>query len=429
MKHTVSEHHLEGGAAGLVIDVPGSDVVSLQVRFNSGFQFADPMAYEVPHVMEHVLATVTQKHPGPNEFIIDAQKNGAYVNASTSVDANGYIYECADFELERILDLVEEQLAEPLFAQKPLTAELGNVREELSRNTTQHATVCSVRLAEKTFPHLWLDYEARIAQLGDITPGQVENHYIRTHTSANARFVIAGSFPDGGAKLAKRLGRVFGRLPAGERFVRSQEVGLGLDRPVVTERDIAQLYYRVVMYFGELTEGERRAMTLLRLVLVGGMGSRILGEARRRGLAYGVGGAGHSEPGNSSFGFLGYVTPTNAVELYRLMARQFVAVREGDLKAAELEAAKDLLIGSLKRSTQTPGDILGWYLDPYDEAGEIRDFGHTMNLLRDVRLDEVEAVAAKATAGGRRGMSFLGKVTDAQANKYAELLEPLWADV
>src|SRR5205814_1094132 len=112
MKHRVIEHHVAGGASGLVIDVPGSDVVSLQVRFNSGFQFADRKLYEVPHVMEHLLATVTRKHPGPNQFYIEAQKNGAYVNATTSVDANGYVYECADFELDRIVGLVEEQLTE-----------------------------------------------------------------------------------------------------------------------------------------------------------------------------------------------------------------------------------------------------------------------------------------------------------------------------
>jgi predicted Zn-dependent peptidase len=426
MKHTVSEHHLAGGASGLVIDVPGSDVVSLQMRFNSGFQFASPKAYEVPHVMEHMLATVTEKHPGPNEFYIQAQKNGAYVNATTSVDTNGYVYECADFELDRILDLVEEQLAEPLFAPKPLAAELGNVREELTRNTTQHSTVCSVRLAERAFPHLWLDYDKRIEQLPRIKAEMLREHYLRTHTSSNSRFVVAGSFGDGGAKLERRLDRIFKRLPAGERLVRSREIGRGLDGPVITERDIQQLYYRIVMYFGELTEGERRAMTLLRLVLVGGMGSRILGEARERGLAYAVGGAGHAEPGNSSFGFLGYVTPSNADALFELIARGFSEVRDGKIKPDELDAAKDLLIGSIKRSTQTSGDLLGWYLDPYDEAGEIRDFNVNLDLMRDVRLDEVVAVAKKATAGGRRGLSFLGKVPE-EGRGYAALLEPIWS--
>ncbi|MDB5178439.1 MAG: hypothetical protein JWN01_382 [Patescibacteria group bacterium] len=426
MKHSVAEHHVAGGASGLVVHVPGSDVVNLQVRFNSGFQFTDRKTYELPHVLEHLLATVTKKHPGPNEFHIEAQKNGAYVNALTSTDVNGYVYECADFELDRILDLVEEQVTEPLFAAEPLKAELGNVREELSRNTTQHANVCSILLGEKAFPHLLMDYDERIAQLPDIRLAAVREHYEATHTASNGRFFVAGDFADGGVDVVKRLDRIFRRLAVGERRVRSREIGRGLPEPIVTARDIQQLYYRAMLYFGELTEPERRAMLLLRMVLTGGMGARVYGEARRRGLAYAVGGAGHTEPGNSSFGFVGYVTPGNAQPLFELMAREFMAVREDGVTEAELNAAKDLVIGSIKRSTQTASDILGWYTEPYDEAGEVRDFDKSLELLREVRPDEVRAIAQKATIGGRSGLSFLGAVTPKLAGEYEKALKPMW---
>jgi predicted Zn-dependent peptidase len=429
MKHTVFEHHLSGGAAGLVIDVPGSDVVSLQVRFNSGFQFADQNVYEVPHVMEHVVANVTKKHSQPNQFIVQVQKNGAYSNAFTSVDSNGYVYECADFELDRILDLVEEQLTQPLLTREPLDIERGNVREELSRNTTQHATVCAVALAEKTFPGMWLNYDTRIEQLPNITAKDLQQHFGKTHTASNARFVIAGSFPDHGDKVSKRLDKLFSGLEKGERLTRSGAIGQGLVTPVVSKRDIQQIYYRLGMYFGELTEPERRALTILRTVLVGGMGSRIYGEARKRGLAYAVSGVGHAEPGNSSFGFLGYVTPGNALKLFELMAHEFSSVANGDLKKAELDASKDLLVGSIKRSVQTAGDILGWYIDPYDESGDVRDFQQHLDYLRDVKREEVVAVAKKAAIANRRGLSFLGPVTRELAKTYAYELAPVWDGV
>src|SRR5471030_451671 len=115
MKHNVTDHILPNGAQGLVINVPGSAVVNIRVTFHSGFQFGDPSVYEVPHVLEHLLATVTKKHSQPNAFMIEAQKNGAYVNASTSTDTNEYVYECAEFELDRIIDLIAEQVCEPLF--------------------------------------------------------------------------------------------------------------------------------------------------------------------------------------------------------------------------------------------------------------------------------------------------------------------------
>ncbi len=192
MKHQVYEHKLSSGAAGLVVDVPDSNVVNLRVTFHSGFQYASPEAYEVPHIMEHLLATVTQRHSKSNEFMITAQKNGAYVNASTSADTNEYIYECAAFELDRIIDLVEEQVCEPLFATKAFEAEKSNVREELTRNTTQHMSVCTIALAAQAAPRLWRRYEERIEQLDAIKLDQLEAHYERTHTARNARFYLSG---------------------------------------------------------------------------------------------------------------------------------------------------------------------------------------------------------------------------------------------
>lgn len=422
MKHRVREFELAGGARGLVIDVPGTAVVSLQLRFNSGFQFANAQRYEVPHVMEHLLATVTKNHPGPNEFHIEATKNGAYLNASTSTDVNAYIYECADFELDRILDLAQEQLTAPLFDQKPLEAEIGNVKEELSRNTTQHGSVCAVQLGERAFPKLWQGYEQRIAHLPQIQTEHVRSHYEQTHTAANARFVVAGHFPDGGEKVAKRLDACYAKLKVGERLERNRQLGLGLSTPVTTPRDIAQLYYRVVLYFGELDSAEWRVLMILHMVLVGGFASRVLGQARQRGLAYHVSGAGQAEPGNSSFGFGGFVTPEHATELFDLMTREFNEVAAGKLSAQEVRAAQDLMIGQIKRSTQTPGDLLSWYMDRYDQAGEIRGFDTTLEQMRAVKPEDVTAVAAKAAATGRQGISFVGQVDDRRAADYAEIL-------
>ncbi|HSX02085.1 MAG TPA: pitrilysin family protein [Candidatus Saccharimonadia bacterium] len=426
MKHTVTQHKLDSGARGLVINVPSSDVVNILVRFNSGYQFADQHVYEVPHVMEHLLATVTQKYPAPNQFMIEAQKNGAYVNANTSSNYNGYVYECADFELDRILDLVEEQVVRPLFAPKALAAELGNVREELSRNTTQHGSVCSIRLGEKAYPGQIMDYEARIAQLDDITLESVERHYHHTHTAANARFFVAGTFADGGAAVVRRLERIFAQLPTGRRLPRSQAIGHNVPEPLVARRDIKQLYYALGLYLGELTEAERRAMSLLRLVLVGGFSSRILGEARRRGLAYGLSASGQTEPGNSAFSFSGYVTPANAEELYKLIAREMRAMREGRLEEAELTAAKQLGIGSTKRSYQTAADILSWYVAPYDNEGKVVDFNGYLDELQAVTPAEVVAVAGKIALSGRHGFSVVGDVDDLAASSYAKRLAAIW---
>ena len=422
MKHTVHEHKLESGAAGLVVNVPGSSVVNMRVTFHSGFQYASSEAYEVPHIMEHLLATVTKKHSKPNEFMIEAQKNGAYVNASTSADTNEYIYECAAFELDRIIDLVEEQVCEPLFKQAAFEAEKSNVREELTRNTTQHMSVCTMALAEQSAPKLWRKYESRISQLEDIKLEQLEAHYQRTHTAANARFYLSGDFPDGGEAVAQRFAKIFDRLGEGSRFELGHAIGRGGKDPILTVRDIDQVYYRTGMYFGEVDEAGRAALAMLRMIMAGGMGSRVLGEARRRGLAYSVGAIGYAEPNNSTFGFAGYVTPGHAEALFEVIARSMREVAEGDCTAEELKAASDLIVGSITRSTQTSGDILQWYMDRYDEEGIVRKFEDGLDQLRQVKLDDVQNICTRITSSTETGLSLLGRLDEGQAQGYMEIL-------
>jgi predicted Zn-dependent peptidase len=422
MIHKVYEHKLKNGAQGLVVHVPGSAVVNMRVTFHSGYQFADQKHFEVPHIMEHLLATVTKRHNKPNAFMIEAQKNGAYVNASTSSDTNEYVYECAEFELDRILGLVEEQVCEPLFSEVAFKAERGNVREELTRNTTQHMSVCSIALSAQAFPKQWQTYEERISQLNGIKLDQLEGHYRRTHTAANARFYLAGDFTDGGADVAKRFEKLFARLEQGERLLLSREQGKGSRQPIILNRDIDQIYYRTASYFGGLSEHERATLALVRMVMVGGMGSRVLGEARRRGLAYSVGAVSYSEPGNSAFGFTGYVTPANAAELFGLINKNLAAVAAGECRPAELKAAQDLLVGSITRSTQTAGDILQWYMDRYDDEGTIRDFDRGLEELRSVTVADITALARQIQDSDEHGVSLLGRLTKEQGSDLAAIL-------
>lgn len=423
MKHTVHEHKLASGAAGLVVDVPGSSVVNLRVTFHSGFQYAEPDSYEVPHIMEHLLATVTKKYSRPNEFMIEAQKNGAYVNASTSADTNEYIYECAAFELDRIIDLVEEQVCEPLFAKSAFDAEKSNVREELTRNTTQHMSVCTMALAAQAAPKLWQKYEDRIAQLDGIKLDQLEEHYSKTHTAANGRFYLSGHFPDGGAAVAERFGKIFDRLGKGRRLELKHQIGRGGDKPLVNHRDIDQIYYRTGIYFGEVDEAGRAALAMLRMIMAGGMGSRVLGEARRRGLAYSVGAIGYAETSNSTFGFAGYVTPGHAADLFEVITRSMVEVAGGACTTTELKSASDLIVGSITRSTQTAGDILQWYMDRYDEEGIVRKFEDGLEQLRQVRLDDITELSGRIMESTERGVSLLGRFAPGQVETYYQALE------
>ena len=95
----------------------------------------------------------------------------------------------------------------------------------------------------------------------------------------------------------------------------------------------------------------------------------------------------------------------------------------GECTQDELDAAADLIVGSITRSTQTAGDILQWYMDRYDEEGIVRDFDAGLDQLRQVTLKDVAELCSLVITAPERGVSLLGRLDEAEAKVYMAALE------
>ena len=114
MKHTVSEVKLGNGARGLLINVPDASVMSFLINFRAGEYLVEKGKWETPHLMEHVLLGANELIPKARLFQAEFEKNGAYSNASTSSYDIVYEAECADFEWDRIAQLLSISISKPI---------------------------------------------------------------------------------------------------------------------------------------------------------------------------------------------------------------------------------------------------------------------------------------------------------------------------
>src|SRR2546423_12992475 len=143
MKHIVTELTLKNGAKGLLIHIPDASVMSFEFNFRAGEYLVDPKKWETPHLMEHMLLGANERFPKSRVFQAEIEKNGAYSNASTSVYEISYEAECADFEWDRILELMLLAITKPLFLADEFEAEVGNVRVEHAACSYNHFSTLS----------------------------------------------------------------------------------------------------------------------------------------------------------------------------------------------------------------------------------------------------------------------------------------------
>lgn len=285
MRHTVEEITLKNGAKGLFIHVPGASVMGFEINFRAGDFLCPPQKWEVAHIMEHLLLGANELIPRARAFQAEFEKNGAYSNASTGSYDITYEAECADFEWERIAQLLLIAISKPLFLDDEFKAEFGNVREEMVGRSNNHFRHLSLALRQ-SYGYKVLTDQERLKRLKNVEVADIRKHYKKTHYTKNMRFVIAGKLtPARRTSITAMLEEI--SLPKGEiRIDLPEEIPKGLKEPLyIPNRTVENMhFYMDTFIHRRLSEDESDALGLVNTLLTETLHSRILGEARERGL-------------------------------------------------------------------------------------------------------------------------------------------------
>jgi predicted Zn-dependent peptidase len=428
LKHTVREVKLSSGAKGLIVCVPDSTVVSYTIHFRAGNDYAKrPEIHQVAHLMEHMAFGPNKEFATMEAFSQEFSRNGAYSNASTFDTNMNYYADCAQFEWERILRLQQLAITQPTFLPDILTAEKGNVREELTGQAHNNPRVMWQAINRAMGGHSLSDIE-KIETIDAVTVDDITEHHARTHTSANMRFVLAGDFGDTFDDAVAILESW--ELPAGERLAPVIDKIHSAPPVSLKKSDQENSNFGLIMSLPrKLDNTELIAFSALNHLLTGTLHSRIFGKARSSGICYGLGSSTSANLDDASdWEFYGQVRPSNADALFRLIRKELKRVVDGDIAEDDLNDAKQYLTGDYQMRGQTVSALAGWYsgdyffdetIDPIDDANK-----HIAAITRDdmVRLAQ-EFVDANTWTLGE-----IGNVTKADTQHHYEIIAPLFSE-
>ena len=412
MRHSITEVQLKNGMRGLLINIPGASVMSFRVQFRGGMRFAkSPELYEIAHVVEHLSFGANAKYKDEQEYEADFTKNGAYHNAWTSDFSVCYETECADFEWERILKLKEVAICAPRFNEEELKAEKGNVRAELTGYQTDYARVLwprlQVALGEEV-PNL----RERLKTLPNIELKDIREHYRRTHTAKNMRFIVAGRLTGRKRKIIRKLENW--DLKPGHHFKIPVD-DLHAAEPVLIRRKDAS---NITFGFSFVTKrklslGEMYAMYCLNHILNGTMNSRIFGQARKRGLVYSIGSSVNAGMRATSWDFDGEVNVESAEDLFKLIQAELVKVLNGEISEKELAAAKSYTRGRFQMGAQTVSQISDFYAESYFLDGAYEPYAEIPALISHIEKQDLIDLAREFASSGIKALVAVGSVEKA----------------
>jgi predicted Zn-dependent peptidase len=427
MKHSVTEVVLQNGARGLLIHIPESTVMTYEFNFRAGEYLVQKKKWETPHIMEHVLLGANELIPKARHFQAEFEKNGAYCNASTGTYDITYEAECADFEWDRILDLMMVAITKPLFLQDEFDAEFGNVREELTARSNNHFRHLSLALRE-AYGFSVLTDQTRLQLMQNVMLEDIRAHYKKTHKVDNMRFVIAGKLPPERRKLIRQLLETT-ELPKGEgRLALPHEMPIKLNKPLYLHNEtIDNLYFYIDTFISRrMRDPETDALSLINTMLTETLYSRILGTARERGLVYHVSSGFGQTIDSSNWWFGAQVMPKNAPKLFEIIIHELNAVFKGELDDDDITAAKQYALGRYQRSGQTVAGTAAGYSHRYFFDDGIDDYYKVPERIRAVSKNRIVTITKAMFEEKIWGMGALGQAGEPFVEKLHQQLASLW---
>ncbi|MDO4759323.1 MAG: pitrilysin family protein [Candidatus Saccharibacteria bacterium] len=421
MKHSVEEITLKNGAQGLLIDIPDASVMNTKVQFRAGMRYAKrPELHEIAHVVEHLSFGANARYKDEQAYEAEFTKNGAYHNAWTSDFSVCYETECADLEWERILDLKKVAITSPRFNEAELKSEKGNVRSELTGYMNDYARLLWPRL-QKAIGEEAPDLQERIKTIGNIELKDIREHYRRTHTANNMRFVIAGKIKHRKKELIRLLESW--ELAPGQRFDIPKDELHSSDAILIRRKDASNITFGFSFVTPRrLDPTEIQTMCCLNHILNGTMNSKIFGQARKCGLIYGMGSGLSSSAHYASWDFDGEVNLESSTELFELIQQELIKVLNGELEDGDIEAAKSYALGRYQMGAQTVAQVSDFYSDAYFLTGEIEKYENLPAIIRRIDKPTMVELAREFANSGIHAFVAVGSVEKAIINQLASKL-------
>lgn len=326
--------------------VAGARSASVAVWVGVGARDEPAEIAGVSHFLEHLLFKGTARRDARSTAVA-VEAVGGDLNAYTAKEHTVFHLRVPTSGLATGLEVLAEQLVEPLLAPDDVVSERSVILEELAAYDDAPEDVVDRLVWERLFPGSPLGGEVigTAETVKAMSPDAVRGFFEQWYRPANMVIAAAGGFD--ADELARFAARVDSARARGEAPPRSAPPGSGSSDPVVKRRRTEQAHLAFGWRTGGYLDADRGVRDVLEQVLGGGPASRLFQEVReRRGLAYSVYASGSEFSDSGAQVIYAGVAPGRAAEATKVIRGIVEDLAADGVTEEELQTAKGYLTGS-----------------------------------------------------------------------------------
>jgi len=376
--------------------VPGVRSVSLGFWVGAGSRDETDARAGVSHFIEHLLFKGSSRHTA-QEIAELFDGLGGELNAATSRETTVIYARVPDHRLELALDVMTGMVYEPTFAE--LDAEREVVLEEIAMVEDNPQDLVHDVVAEAVFAGhpLGRPVIGRAEVISSVSRRALGAYHRAAYTAGNVAIAAAGNVDHG--ELAKLLAA---RLPATTDVARRPRKPVGQRTPpgLRFQRKDTEQYHVCLGAPGISRRDERRfAASLLDAILGGSASSRLFQEIReKRGMAYSVYSYASQYSDGGQIGLYVGTREENLAECLEIAAREVGDVAAGNVRAGELERAKENLKGRMLLALESTSNRMSRLGKSLVTGTELLELEELIERIDAVTADDVAGLAADLLA-------------------------------
>src|SRR6478735_8045721 len=304
---------------------------------------------------KHMLFKGT-KTQSANQIAQSIQDVGGYINAYTSFDRTVFWIDVPKDGVGTALEVLSDAMMNSTLPPEEYQKEQEVIRREFAMGMDDPDRMASLLL----FGTAYQRHPYRFPVIGELesynqlTQEQVMQYYQTRYVPNNLTFVVVGDV--NGEKVRQQLGDLFKPYPGKSLkpvFIPSEPPQLGR-REVHREFSTELTHLAMAWHIPEVTSPDVPALDLLSTILGDGRSSRLYRRVREEaGLAFSVSAFSYTPGDPGLFGIDATLDPKKRDAAEQLALQIIDEVKQAGVTAAELEKAKKITLGDVKRVART----------------------------------------------------------------------------
>jgi len=412
---------LDNGLRVLTAPMPQVASTTCFVFYAAGSRYETAETNGIAHFAEHMFFKGTERRPSARDISTEIDSIGGEFNAFTGKEITGYYVRCAGESRDIALDVLVDMLRHSRFDPEEIEREKGVIGEEMNMYfDTPRDYISGVYddLVYGDHPLGW-DILGRKETIQGASRETFLGYLDRWYTPNRIVVGVAGAIGEG---LDEKLLELLGDLPEGEGGAPEPAGPLrNGGRVKLHTKQSDQAHLCLGFRTHEIDHPDRYVIELLRVVLGGGMSSRLFTEVReRRGLAYYVFAMiqGYADTG-SVFAQAG-VDIKRVDEAVTTIVGELQKIGAEPVPAHELEKARSYSKGRFILSLESPQGVnrFGLLREVLENAHP--DPTEVLAGLEAVTAEDIQRVARELITDDTLRLALIGPFDD--ADRFEKLL-------